>query len=53
MAFLVKSHRLPFLLFLNCFRANQVGFKQVFDDLTLKHMDALRPGGGGVTSIGG
>ena len=43
MAFLVKtSHRPSFLLFLNCFRANQVGFKQVFDNLAFKHMDALR-----------
>ena len=31
-----------FLSFLNCFRANQMGFKQVFDNLTVKHMDALR-----------
>ena len=37
-----KSHRPSFLLFLNCFRVNQVGFKQVFDNLTVKHMDALR-----------
>ena len=42
MAFLVKVPRPLFLLFLNCFRANQVGFKQVFDNLTVKHMDALR-----------
>ena len=42
MAFLVKSHRSSSLLFLNGFRANQVGFKQVFDNLTVKHMDALR-----------
>ena len=40
--FWLKSHRPSFLLFLNCFRANQVGFKQVFDNLTAKHMDALR-----------
>ena len=31
-----------FLLFLNFFRANQVGFKYGFDNLTVKHMDALR-----------
>ena len=51
-----KSHRLSFLLFLNCFRVNQMGFEQVFDNVTFKHMDALRkqiqslldPGGGGV-----
>ena len=42
MPFLVKPHRPSFLLLLNCFRANQVGFKQVFDDLTVKHMNALR-----------
>ena len=35
-AFLVKA------LFLNCFRANQVGFKQIFDNLTVKHIDALK-----------
>ena len=26
---------------MNCFRANQMGFKQVFDNLTVKHLDAL------------
>ena len=31
-----------FLLFLNCFRANQRGSEQVFDNLTFKYMDALR-----------
>ena len=41
-AFFVKSRRSSFLLFLNCFRANQIGFEQVFDHLTFKHMDALR-----------
>ena len=40
MAFLVKVP--SFLLFLNCFRANQVGFKQVFDNQTVKHTYALR-----------
>ena len=35
-------HRPSFLLFLNCFKANQVGFKQAFDNLAVKHMDALR-----------
>ena len=42
MAFLVTSHRPLFLLFLNCFRANQVVFKQVFDNLTVTHMDGSR-----------
>ena len=41
-AFLVKSHRQSFLLFLNCFRAQQIGFEQVFDNLIFKHIDALR-----------
>ena len=41
-AFLVKSHRSLFLLFLNCFKANQMGFEQVFNNLNVKHMDALR-----------
>ena len=31
-----------FLLFLNCFRVNQVGFKQIFDNLAVKNIDALR-----------
>ena len=42
MAFLVESHRPPFLLFLNCFRASKMRFEQVFDNLTFKHMDAPR-----------
>ena len=42
MAFLVKLHRLSFLLFLNRFRASQVGFKQVFDNVAVKIIDALR-----------
>ena len=42
MAFLVKSYRPSFLLFLNSFRANQMRFEQVFDNVTCKHMDALR-----------
>ena len=43
MAYLVKkSHRPSFLLFLNCFRANQMGFEQVFDNVIFKHKDALR-----------
>ena len=29
------------LLFLNCFRAKQIGFEQVFDYLSFKHMDTL------------
>ena len=40
MAFLVNvPHRPTFLLFLNCFKANQVKFKQVLDNLNVKHMD--------------
>ena len=39
MAFLVK---LSFLLFLNCFKANQMRFEQVFDNLIVKLIDALR-----------
>ena len=35
--FLVKPNKPSFLLFLNCFRASQVGFKQVFDNLTVKN----------------
>ena len=27
---------------LNYFKANQMGFEQAFDNLTVKHMDALR-----------
>ena len=42
MAFLAKILQAIVLLFLNYFRANQVGFKQVFDNLTVKHIDALR-----------
>ena len=42
MAFLVKFHRPSLLIFLNCFKANIMGFEQVFDDLTFKPMDALR-----------
>ena len=30
------------LLFLNCFRAHQMGFEQVFDNVTVNRMDALR-----------
>ena len=41
MAFLVRSHRLLFQLFLNCFKPNQTGFEQVFDNLTFKRMDAF------------
>ena len=42
MPFLVKSHRPSFLLSLNCLKAKQIGFEQVLDNLTFKHMDALR-----------
>ena len=38
MAFLVNFHRPSFLLFLNRFRANQMGFEQVLDNLTFKHI---------------
>ena len=41
-AFLVKTLRPSFLLFLNCFKANQMGFEQVFDNLTLELMDAFK-----------
>ena len=40
--FLSKSHRPSFLLFLSCFRTSQMGFEQVFDNPTFKHIDALR-----------
>ena len=40
--FWLKLYRPSFLVFLNCFRANQVGFKQVFDNLAVKQIDALR-----------
>ena len=41
MAFLEKNLIPSFLLFLYCFRANQMRFEQVFGNLTFKHMDAL------------
>ena len=41
-AFLVEIARPSFLLLLNCSTANQMGFEQVFDNLTSNHMDALR-----------
>ena len=40
--FWLKSHRPSFLLFLYSFKANQMGFDQVFDNLTFKQMDAAR-----------
>ena len=40
--FWLKSHSPSFLLFLNCFRANQVGFEQVSCSLTFKLLTALR-----------
>ena len=40
MAFLVKIS--SFLLFLICFKANQLGFEQVFDNRTFKYMAAFR-----------
>ena len=36
------AHGPSFLLFLICFKANQMGLGWVFDNLTLKHMNALR-----------
>ena len=42
MPFLVNSHISSFLQFINYFRVNQIEFRQVFDKLTFKHMDALR-----------
>ena len=42
MAFLVKVPWVIVSLFLNCFRVKQIGFEQVFDKLTYKHMYALR-----------
>ena len=42
MAFLAKISSTIVLLFPNWFRASQMGFEQVFDNLTFKHMDALR-----------
>ena len=38
MAFLVKSHGPSFLLFISYFRASQMGFEQVSDNLTFKRM---------------
>ena len=38
MASLVQSNGPLFLLFLTCFRANQMGFGYVFDNLTFKRM---------------
>ena len=42
MAFLVKFPWAIVSLFLNCFRANQMGFEHAFDNLTFKSMTALR-----------
>ena len=42
MAFLVKILSTSFSASLNCFRVNQMGFEQVFDNLTFKFMDPLR-----------
>ena len=41
MVFLEKSHDPSFLLFLNCFRANQMAFEQFFHNLTFKCLTAL------------
>ena len=42
MAFLVKGPWSIVSAISQFFRTNQVVFKQVFDDLTFKHIDALR-----------
>ena len=42
MAFLVKAPYAIISVIFNCFRSSQVGFKQVFDNLTVKYNDALR-----------
>ena len=42
MAFLVKISQTVISAISQFFRANQMGFEQVFDNLTLEHMDALR-----------
>ena len=39
MPFWQKSHRPSFLLSLNCFMAKQIGYEQVFDNLTFKLMN--------------
>ena len=42
MGFLVKILQTIVSAISQFFRANQVGFEQVFNNLTFKHMDALR-----------
>ena len=42
MAFLVKVPQAVVSVIPRLFQANQVEFKQVFDNLTVKHVDALR-----------
>ena len=42
MAFLIKISQTIISAFLDCFKANEMRFEQVFDNLTFKHMDALR-----------
>ena len=39
---LMSSEQGYLVLLLNSFRANQLEFGQVFDNLTFKHMDALK-----------
>ena len=42
MAFLVKIPKAIVSVILNCFKTNQMGFEQVFDNPTFKHMDGLQ-----------
>ena len=42
MAIFVKAHGPSLPLFLIFFRANQLGFEQVFDNLAFKYLDAVR-----------
>ena len=42
MAFLVKAPQAIVSVISQLFLWNQVGFKQVFNNLTVKHMDVLR-----------
>ena len=45
MAFLVEILPAIVSAIFNCFRASQMEFEHVFDNLTFKHMDALSRGG--------
>ena len=42
MAFLVKILQAIVSVISQLFKANQIGFEQVFDNRTVKHMDTLR-----------